>query len=77
MSQIKYKNVCQKLMYIDPVSNQPVKQDKKKYDTLDDAIEAAKDINKKGQNIHKAVAYKCSVCFKYHVGRNKTLLKKN
>ena len=76
MSQIKYKNVCQKLMYIDPVSNQPVKQDKKKYDTLDDAIEAAKDINKKGQNIYKAVAYKCSVCFKYHVGRNKTLLKK-
>jgi len=42
-------------MYLDPVSNQPVKQDKKKYNTLDDAIEAAKDINKKGQNIHKAV----------------------
>jgi len=53
MSQIKYKNVCQKLMYIDPASNQQVKKDKKKYDTLDDAIVAAKDINKKGQNIHK------------------------
>jgi DNA-directed RNA polymerase subunit M/transcription elongation factor TFIIS len=76
MSQIKYKNVCQKLLYIDPVSGERVKSDKKKYDTLDDAIVAAKDINKKGQNIHKAVAYKCSVCFKYHVGRNKTLLKK-
>jgi hypothetical protein len=38
MSQIKYKNVCQKLMYIDPASNQQVKKDKKKYDTLDDAV---------------------------------------
>ena len=76
MSQIKYKNVFKKLLYIDPVSGERVKSDKKKYDTLDDAIVSAKDINKKGQNIHKAVAYKCSVCFKYHVGRNKTLLKK-
>ena len=76
MSQIKYKNVCQKLLYIDPVNGERVKSDKKKYDTLDDAIVAAKDINKKGQNIHKVVAYKCSVCFKYHVGRNQTLLKK-
>ena len=38
-----------------PVSGERVKSDKKKYDTLDDAIVAAKDINKKGQNIHKAV----------------------
>jgi hypothetical protein len=37
------------------LQNQSVKQDKRKYNTLDDAIVAAKDINKKGQNIHKAV----------------------
>ncbi len=49
--------------------------EKEQFSTLDEAIEVAKKINKRPQQIHKTVAYKCNVCFKYHIGKNKTLLK--
>lgn len=48
----------------------PVFKPKLKFETLDDAIEHAKRVNSKDHIIHKVVAYKCSKCHKYHVGRN-------
>lgn len=72
--QYKYKNICQRLLYIDPITKEYIKKDKIKFNTLDEAIEEAKRINSLGKNIHKVVAYKCSVCHKYHIGKNKTLL---
>ena len=50
-------------------------KDKKKFDTLDEAISAAKKVNSKDNIIHKVVGYKCNVCFKYHIGRNGSELK--
>lgn len=50
---------------------------KKKFDTLDEAIVMAKKLNLQPQRIHKSVAYKCSKCFKYHIGSNGKLLEKN
>jgi hypothetical protein len=51
--------------------------EKKKYDTLEEAIEAAKVINKHPQQIHKVVSYKCKLCCRYHIGKNKTILDHN
>lgn len=45
-------------------------RDKKKYDTLDEAIEACKKLNSKPHRINKIVSYKCRHCHKYHTGRN-------
>lgn len=43
---------------------------KKKFDTNEEAIEAAKKINAKPYQSSKVVAYKCKMCHKFHVGRN-------
>ena len=51
-----------------------VEKNKTAYDTDKEAITAARKMNLKGKQIHKAVAYKCKVCGKWHIGRNKTLL---
>jgi len=48
---------------------------KKKYNTQEEAIKEAKIINNKPNQIHKVVPYKCKVCFKFHLGKNKTILK--
>jgi hypothetical protein len=50
---------------------------KKKFDTLDQAIEACKLLNQQDKRIHKLVSYKCSKCCKFHIGSNGKLLKKN
>lgn len=47
-----------------------VTRPKKQFDSLDAAIAVAKIENSKDEHEHKVVAYKCGVCFKYHVGRN-------
>lgn len=47
---------------------------KKPYDTLDKAIAEAKKQNLLDDHTHKLVGYKCTYCFKYHIGRNGTLL---
>jgi hypothetical protein len=52
-----------------------VDKQKKQYDSLDEAIRMAKIENSKDDRIHKVVAYKCNICFKYHIGRNGTILK--
>lgn len=43
---------------------------KKAYDTLDEAIIQAKIINVSPNVTEKNVPYKCTVCHKYHIGRN-------
>ena len=58
-------------------SGEMIQRPKKKFDTLDKAIEVAKYENSKSEHLSKVVAYKCSVCHKYHIGRNgKTLTQK-
>jgi len=49
---------------------------KVKFNTMNDAIAEAKKLNLQPKRIHKLVAYKCSKCFKYHIGNNGRLLKK-
>lgn len=60
---------CETKEYINQ-SGEWVMKPKRKYDTLDEAIKAAKIENSKNERIHKVVAYKCKICFKYHIGRN-------
>jgi len=48
---------------------------KKKHKTSDEAIQAAKNMNAKENQIHKAVAYKCAICGFYHIGRSKKEIK--
>ena len=61
---------CERFDRFDP-QMKPIMKSKIKFDTLDQAISHAKKVNSKDYIINKVVAYKCNVCFKYHVGRNK------
>jgi hypothetical protein len=61
--------ICQTLEYYD-FNKQPVFKPKRAFDTLEAAIAVAKIENSKDFHITKLVAYKCSKCFKFHVGRN-------
>lgn len=63
------KNPCQTLLRYEP-NGQPVFKPKQKFETLDDAIKECKLLNAMPHRIHKIVSYKCTVCHKYHVGRN-------
>lgn len=63
------KNQCQTLLRYEP-DGSPVYKDKKKFDTLDEAIAECKKENAIPHRIHKVVSYKCNVCYKYHIGRN-------
>ena len=50
---------------------------KVKHKTSEEAIEAAKKMNQKENQIHKVVAYKCAICGFYHIGKSfKELVKK-
>jgi len=40
------------------------------------AIKEAKRLNNKPNQIHKVIAYKCSICGYYHVGKSHKELKK-
>ncbi len=60
---------CETIYHYD-ADLKPVMKPKQKFDTLDDAIERAKQVNSKDHVIHKVVAYKCTLCHKYHLGRN-------
>lgn len=67
--QIKYENSkCTRFMYIDE-DNKPVYRPKKKFETDKEAIAEAKRRNSLPETIHKFVAYKCTTCFKWHVGK--------
>lgn len=73
----KYKNSqCETFSHIDSDGNKVMKS-KQKYDTDKEAIEEARKLNALPDSIHKAVAYKCVTCGKWHVGRtNKVLTEK-
>lgn len=47
-----------------------VTKDKKKFITLEGAIQHCKVKNALPDRMRKIVAYKCPVCHQYHVGRN-------
>lgn len=71
----KNLNQCETLLYIDKEGNRITKP-KKKFDTLDEAIEVCKKLNAQPHRINKVVSYKCKVCHKYHIGRNGKQIKK-
>ena len=48
---------------------------KKQYDTLDEAIKVAKQMNLKPDQRFKLVGYKCNECHKYHIGKNNREIK--
>lgn len=60
---------CDTLIRTDPDGRKHYKS-KKVYNTLDDAIAAAKKQNASDKQITKVVSYKCNYCQKYHIGRN-------
>lgn len=41
---------------------------------MDEAIAVAKKVNLDPKRIHKAVAYKCKVCLRFHIGSNGRIL---
>ena len=43
---------------------------KKTFNSFEDAMRLAKIINKKPKTIRKLVAYKCSCCLKFHIGKS-------
>jgi hypothetical protein len=43
---------------------------KKTFNVFEDAVEWAKKQNLNPRTIHKQVAYKCHVCYKFHTGRS-------
>lgn len=69
MENQEYKIGCQTLVRIELTGGR-IYKDKKKFDTLDDAIYSCKVLNSKDERISKVVPYKCKWCCKYHIGRN-------
>lgn len=67
--EVQEKIGCQTLVRINPDGSKVYKY-KKKFETLDEAIVACKELNVQPHRISKVVAYKCKSCCKYHVGRN-------
>jgi hypothetical protein len=60
---------CNTLVRIEPDGTKVYKE-KKKFDTLVEAIEECKKLNAQPYRISKIVSYKCKHCCKYHTGRN-------
>lgn len=72
--QPKYGNKqCETFSHIGTNGEKVMKQ-KQKYDTDKEAIEEARKLNSLPETIHKAVAYKCGTCGKWHVGRTTKVL---
>lgn len=75
--QHKYKNEKCETFYHIGSNGEKVMKSKQKYETDKEAIEEARKLNCFPESIHKAVAYKCNTCGKWHVGRtNKELTEK-
>lgn len=49
-------------------------KEKLAYPNLDSAISHARKMNLRNEQIHKMMAYKCSICGQYHIGRTKSVL---
>jgi len=69
MSNNEYKVGCNTLVRTE-ADGTKVYKDKKKFESLDAAIEACKEVNAQPHRINKLVSYKCRCCHKYHIGRN-------
>lgn len=67
------KNRCQTISYYDELGR-PVLKNKFKYLTHDKAVQACKTLNLKEGQVRKLITYKCNICFKYHIGRNSTVI---
>lgn len=67
------KNQCNTFSHFG-LSFEKVYKFKKKYSTLDEAILAARKKNADIRSIHKSVAYKCSICCNYHIGRTNKVI---
>jgi len=65
-------NTCKRLLY--KTGDSFVKRPKKKYNTDKQAISACKRINSQKHQIHKVVAYRCSTCDGYHIGKTDKVL---
>lgn len=61
--------ICDTLIKTDPDGRKHFKP-KRAYNTLDDAIAEAKKLNALSDHTQKLVSYKCTYCWKYHIGRN-------
>lgn len=61
--------ICDTLIRTDP-DGRKIYKSKKAYLTLDLAIAEAKRLNTYDKQLTKLVAYKCTYCCKYHIGRN-------
>lgn len=66
---------CETLVYIDKEGKR-ITRPKRKFNTMEEAIQECFRVNAKPQAIHKVVPYKCRTCGKYHIGRNGKLIKK-
>ena len=67
------RNHCQRIAGYDE-NHEPILKLKNKYATLDIAIRYAKRYNLNTTQNLKLVAYKCTVCHQYHIGRGKTVI---
>jgi len=66
--------ICQRLLYIDPITNKRVYQGKKKYRDPELALKDMRNINKQANQFHKVEAYKCTTCLRFHIGKTKKKL---
>lgn len=74
VKQKKYgNNQCETFSHIGN-NGEKVMKLKQKYETDKEAIEEARKLNSLPETIHKAVAYKCVTCGKWHVGRTDKVL---
>lgn len=71
---MKYRNEKCTTTYYDSESCSYKNKEKKKHKTLDEAIKAAKVMNCKESTIYKVIAYKCTSCGSYHIGRGTKLI---
>ncbi len=55
-------------------NGQIIYKNKVVYNTLEEAIYAAKKGNCNEEQVSKLVAYKCTYCSKYHIGRSSKVL---
>ena len=60
---------CDTLIRIDP-DGRKIWKSKNAYNTQDEAILVAKQVNSQENRIGKVVPYRCNYCNKYHLGRN-------
>lgn len=73
----KQTTQCNTFSHYDEHSGEKLYKPKKKYKSMELAIDKAKEMNLKKFNHgekDKVVAYKCEICHKYHIGKNGSTL---